>query len=185
MKIVKFRTIDEAKALPMPNSRAEDLALAKQHIEFVKHANASRVSKVRRLFEAADLLTAAVADVAVCQKGCNSCCHIDVGVTELEAQYIERNAGKRMRAPTKLTSGYGKTKTPCPFLVNGQCSIYDVGPLACRTHFAIDDPRFCAEIDTFHITYDARGNPVLGNLARLLIDLDGHQRYLDIRDFFG
>lgn len=181
----KFRTIAEATLLSPPNSRVEEVEEGRQHMEFVKHANAGRLSKVRRIYMAADVLTAAVSAVAVCQKGCNSCCHIDVGLTELEAQFIERNAGKKMKTGTTRSSGHGGTKTPCPFLSGGSCSIYEVRPFVCRTHFALDDPRFCAEIDTKHITYDARGNPVLSELARMLVNLDGHHHLRDIRDFFS
>ncbi len=32
---------------------------------------------------------------------------------------------------------------PCPFLVNNECIIYEVRPLACRLHIAADYPELC------------------------------------------
>ena len=36
-----------------------------------------------------------------------------------------------------------QTQTPCPFLDNGSCSIYQHRPLACRSHFSIRNPEQC------------------------------------------
>jgi len=188
MKTSMFRTIVEAKALPLPNSSLDDVKLARQHVEFAAGANASRIAKVRRLFMATDLVVSAVSSVAVCQKGCSNCCHIDVGITELEAQYIERNAGTKMKKtrPASRTSGHEKSSSPCPFLsATNACTIYEFRPFACRAYFALDDPRFCGEYDTEHVTYDARGNPLLSDIGRRLVELDGHNYLWDIRDLFA
>jgi Fe-S-cluster containining protein len=32
---------------------------------------------------------------------------------------------------------------PCPLLLNGECSVYKVRPLPCRTHFVNDDSKLC------------------------------------------
>ncbi len=31
----------------------------------------------------------------------------------------------------------------CPFLIDNRCSIYDVRPLACRSHIMVDNPDYC------------------------------------------
>ncbi|MFP6557092.1 YkgJ family cysteine cluster protein [Paraburkholderia sp. B3] len=186
MTPIKFRTIEEAKALTFPKTPKEHIDEARRDFDFVRGANASRLAKVKRIYHAADLLASEISPLAVCQKGCGHCCHIDVGVTEIEAQYIERNTGARKNFGTSRSSGHGETKTPCPFLsVDHTCSIYEFRPFACRTYFAFDDPRYCNDNHVTHVTYDARGNPILADFARLLLELNGQGRWRDIRDFFA
>lgn len=33
--------------------------------------------------------------------------------------------------------------TPCPMLINGECSIYKARPVACRIHYVNDDSKLC------------------------------------------
>lgn len=44
--------------------------------------------------------------------------------------------------------GYGKLMAAdfisCPLLVDNLCAIYEDRPLACRTHFVLDEPMYCA-----------------------------------------
>ena len=32
---------------------------------------------------------------------------------------------------------------PCPFLVDGQCSVYERRPISCRAHMAVGPPEWC------------------------------------------
>ena len=185
MNQIKFRTIEEASSLPFVPTTREHLEQVRKDIAFVKYGNASRLAKVRRIYQAADLLTSEISPMAVCSQGCGSCCHIDVDVTEIEALYIEKNSGHKVRPGRSRTNGHGDRKTPCCFLSSTQiCTIYECRPFACRTHFAFDDPKFCSEIDVDHVTYDARGNPYLTELAAILFELNGSAPPRDIRDFF-
>lgn len=77
-----------------------------------------------------------------CKRGCNSCCHIAVGVLEPEARAI----GERIGVKPADVLGRDDFKgfdwgahNPCTFLKDGECSIYEHRPLACRTHFTLDD----------------------------------------------
>lgn len=78
---------------------------------------------------------------AACKSGCSHCCHIPVKITQAEAQYIARLTGHKAAAATDLPpepviEGYA---SPCPFLANDQCSIYDRGrPAVCRSHLNMD-----------------------------------------------
>lgn len=100
-----------------------------------------------------------------CQKGCHTCCTQDVTITGLEGdlilQYLEEN-NKNLplpnpdacaKKPTLTTNDYvqqfiDKCPEPlsgmaedysraCPFLTNGQCSIYPARPYMCRGFMSI------------------------------------------------
>lgn len=86
-----------------------------------------------------------------CAPGCNSCCKQPVTTSIAEAevmldayreQYGDAAVKKLVRnvrrsydklATVVSPSQYMQTRTQCPFLQHGQCSVYDARPLACRT----------------------------------------------------
>jgi Fe-S-cluster containining protein len=43
-----------------------------------------------------------------------------------------------------LSTRYFLSNIPCPFLVDGLCSIYTVRPLACSAHHSVSPPEWCA-----------------------------------------
>ena len=80
-----------------------------------------------------------------CRRGCSYCCHMNVAVTPLEAARIaaglrRRPDGDRRSALLGADVRLGRRgaearlamKQPCPLLVEGACSIYEMRPLACR-----------------------------------------------------
>lgn len=58
MKEIKFRTIDEAKQLVLPDASAATVQRFRQTTEFVVKDGASRWSKLKAIYEAADAITA-------------------------------------------------------------------------------------------------------------------------------
>ncbi|MGJ7523776.1 YkgJ family cysteine cluster protein [Variovorax sp. LT1P1] len=102
-----------------------------------------------------------IATVAACRKGCSACCFQAVSISQTEAELIGRTIGQR---PTDVVdpvhphasfdladreAGEERLRaswagSPCPFLSEGECSIYDVRPFACRTLINLDDdPLLC------------------------------------------
>jgi putative zinc- or iron-chelating protein len=90
-----------------------------------------------------------------CRKGCSFCCHMNVGVTALEAVRIaavlRRSAGDaRHGAVLAADDRFGhrgaqerlKLKTLCPLLADGACSVYELRPLACRALLSLS-ARLC------------------------------------------
>jgi Fe-S-cluster containining protein len=86
-----------------------------------------------------------------CRNGCNFCCHIAVSATLVEIDLIASHVRSTWSAAatealmTRIESTYRMTvddrmatRTPCPFLVEGSCSIYAVRPFACRRQVSID-----------------------------------------------
>lgn len=43
-----------------------------------------------------------------------------------------------------LLASYYQFRRPCPLLVDGCCSVYDLRPLTCRIYFSFSDPARCA-----------------------------------------
>lgn len=75
---------------------------------------------------------------AACRQGCSHCCHINTDVPRAEAQLIAKKTGRKLASPVThkgetdqdLDQYFG---VPCPFLVQGSCSIYEHRPFVCRT----------------------------------------------------
>ena len=86
--------------------------------------------------------------VACKGKGCNFCCHDRVYLSSFEINliktFIEQNPDYQFvneeQAKFLDETGYIEAnnlpfaKRACPFLINGNCSIYDVRPSICRIH---------------------------------------------------
>ncbi len=84
-----------------------------------------------------------------CRKGCASCCrtHQTIPVYPLElvgvSWYIVEKMSGPERESVKLNLRNYQEKEPCPFLVNGGCSVHPVRPVACRQFNVFGTP--CAE----------------------------------------
>jgi len=83
-----------------------------------------------------------------CEEGCSHCCYQNVDCTKKEAElilgYCHANQievdFKACERLSKLSDTFGQ---PCPFLKNNRCSVYEVRPLYCRSHYAVSNPELC------------------------------------------
>lgn len=93
-----------------------------------------------------------------CSKGCNHCCYWPAPISLLEGadiyiqlkrehrwvKTVQDKISKAADAVTGLSySVWLHSATPCVFLENGLCSIYDVRPMSCRTALSKGDPFEC------------------------------------------
>lgn len=104
--------------------------------------------KNERMLGVVDELSSILGPHLVCKKGCHHCCYMAVGITSWEAKRIGDYLDIPVYQPPAMVepSFYVEKYTGhmCPFLKNKQCSIYEVRPLACRTHFNISKyPEIC------------------------------------------
>lgn len=154
--------------------------------------NDKAVKTVKRVLpvykQTVDPWTEKAASEATCRKGCDSCCYnlakatlaegalvaatlIERGTFDKYVPGLERAAKVALEAEKEPDESlhYLKSKIPCAFLENGECSIYDVRPSVCRTYFVVSDPKMCspdrpgAEVGVI----DARG--VMANFITRLI----------------
>ena len=84
-----------------------------------------------------------------CAKGCSACCrsHITIPVYPLElvgmTWFVTEKLQGPARDPLKAQLRTHRQGQPCPFLVQGECAVHPMRPLACR-HFNVFG-RACAE----------------------------------------
>lgn len=84
-----------------------------------------------------------------CHKGCYNCClNPVVPITEIELRGIswyvsEIITDSDVRDNLKAQMQHHKGHLSCPFLVNRECSIYPLRPIACREFHIIGEP--CTE----------------------------------------
>jgi len=89
-------------------------------------------------------------DDIACHKGCDACCKKSSNVMVIQPEafnIVDYIAGKATTAVGKQMLKQMKAATSeteeCPFLVEGECGVYEVRPLACRTYYIHGEP--CTE----------------------------------------
>lgn len=153
----------------------------------IRIENSSKKNKLIKLYNLADKILEQTKEFLPCQKGCSHCCYINVSITILEAEYIERNTGIKFRK--LLTSkSYDNNKflgITCPFLKNNTCTIYKYRPFACRKHMSFDKDTFWCEIKNFNDKKITMGSFDYEKSYYDITQYSGNTIYGDIRDFFG
>jgi hypothetical protein len=148
--------------------------------------------RAKRMLEITDELAAMVTPLAPCKKGCSHCCYQMIAISSWEAAQIAKVTGKKIASfdgynpeedsREEMVKKY--TGKVCPFLVNKECSIYEVRPLICRSHISVaDDPIPC----------DIKNNPGAKvpyfnmsdlNMIQGFLFIGANCKFGDIREFF-
>jgi len=136
-----YRRSQFIHAIPPALSAKEDNAQDQLASE-----NSSSRSKLRKIYNLMTEIVQVAEPYVACQKGCSSCCKMNVTLSEVEAKYIEAEKGIKAE---RLSGSRRHDQNqfigiPCPFLKEDVCSIYDVRPFACRKHLSFDtSPYWC------------------------------------------
>lgn len=132
-----------------------------------------------------------VATVAICRRGCSHCCRQAVTLSSWEAERIATATGRRRADPSGIEAGDDHdlmrkkyAGIDCPFLKDGECSVYDQRPLACRSHFSLaEDPAPCDIVNHPGDTVPYFHSHAL-TLAQAALFYDQGEKFADIREFF-
>ncbi len=81
-----------------------------------------------------------------CRDGCDNCCrtHRDIPLYPLEiigiSWFVTEKLPGPLRAAVKKQLSCHREGEPCPFLVNGSCSVHPLRPMACRQFNVFSEP---------------------------------------------
>lgn len=109
----------------------------------------------QRLQHLSGLIASTASSKAACSAGCWYCCHLKVDARAEEvfqiAEHVQTrfSAQRQQQVRDKVTENARQLSAmtreqqfsanlPCAFLQDGQCSIYEVRPIRCRTFHATD-----------------------------------------------
>lgn len=183
---VKFRDKSDARPLPAVPDFLHDEAERIFSID-VNRQDLNLFQKLEIVYGLIERFNEFVATFAVCQKGCNHCCKIDVSVSRLEAEYISVNADATIDFGDKKTFSHNSS---CTFLGDdGACKVYNFRPFNCRAFHTLDDPKYCAD-GSAHQVYGAAGLGygvgIYQSAAAWLAHVHSYRKLnsRDIRDWF-
>lgn len=140
--------VDAVNARLDPHRDEIDRKLAR-----IVYENRSLRSKIAAIWKVADDMGALTGDAVACKRGCSHCCHIAVGVPRQEAELIGERIGRKplhAEARTHFEDFDWGYHNPCAFLRDGECSIYEHRPLACRVHYSVDTDNVLCELSPPH-----------------------------------
>jgi len=155
----------------------------------ISQMNARVSLKLQEVLRTADAIFDHAGQYAACTRGCGHCCHVHVPIADFEAQFIADRIGVK---PVALQRSIPHNRleysgaTPCPFLKNGECSIYDARPLTCRMHLNFDVDAYWCLHENWNKPEAAIPRPDITPLMEAYHLLAGKARPVvaDIRDFF-
>ena len=192
------RTPEETRAFAEPAVNAFYDAITKEEEQEVLSAlhrvvnmNARATLKLRQIHVIADQAFRHAAGRVACARGCAHCCYIAVPITAVEAKSIGEQIGIEPRdaanVPPRGPSSFSKG-TPCPFLEESECSIYEHRPLECRTNFNFDKDSYWCRYENWDKPGAGVPKPMIPSLplayGRVSRGRDPEPRVADIRDFF-
>jgi predicted TPR repeat methyltransferase/Fe-S-cluster containining protein len=151
--------------------------------------NAKPMVKLARIRKSVETLFTYADGHVACRKGCAYCCHQAIDISRLEAEYIQEKTGIRHAQLSKLSQRDPLSfseKTPCSFLKQGVCSIYEYRPLICRIAVNLDSDPYWCEFENWHKPGGAVPKPTFRSIYNAFTELNETAGSImaDIRDFF-
>lgn len=126
------------------------------NLKEIATVNAPMRAKFFALMDVSKHVGKRVGPNSACKKGCHHCCHMSVTLMGYEAAMLGSLIGvepKEVPLEDVLKGTKEETEkflvdkwigVDCVFLKDGQCSIYDYRPFACRNYYNLsDDPSLC------------------------------------------
>ena len=145
-------------------------------------------TKVIRLRHIAGEWSRAFASKTACASGCSHCCNLGVMVPKSEAKLMAKAIGRQLVEPDQNLDLHSATErnsflgTPCSFLADGRCSIYQHRPMMCRMLVNMDSvDLLCRIVDGVDVPV-----PYLNTLElkAYFAFLTQTEQFADIREWF-
>jgi len=165
-----------------------------QRLESLSRSSGSRRSKIHVLNQIVSDVRAISSDHIACKAGCANCCYQRVMLSQTEADAIGHKIGrpaKQLPVSYRISTenAYGRA-TPCTFLKDDRCSIYDARPFVCRNQVNLDVDNLLCSFENWDlgkvkdpnfvgVPMQDPGPPMIAYRALCANDVVG-----DIRDFF-
>lgn len=178
------------------NLEAINARLSPRVSDFKRRAQAivdspkSKIAKIHALWDMMDEMNAMNAGHVACRRGCNHCCHTEVLMSPEEAEAMGKRIGRSPRHP-RLRDDRDENfdcsyANPCTFLKEGECSIYENRPVACRALYSLDaDALLCELPDGEPPRPVPYLNPMPMNMVLLhILQPQTAECMADIREFF-
>jgi uncharacterized protein len=195
---VTDRTPEETQAFAVPAINAFYDSITKdEHREFlsalnrVVNLNARSAIKLRQIHVITDQAFRHAQGRAACARGCSHCCYIGVQLTKAEAKAIGEQIGidpKDVTSAPRRSPASFSNKTPCPFLENNECSIYENRPLECRANFNFDRDSYWCQYENWDKPGAVVPKPGFAEIAEAYNVVSRgkapQSTVADIRDFF-
>lgn len=126
-----------------------------------------------------------------CKRGCSACCTHNTDITQVEAVTIAqhyqipfKNIKEGEVVLTHKPSEFDGMM--CPFNKDGECQVYDLRPIVCRTFFSQEPtPDPCFVVGGGGMQFNHRSSNIFGEISLMLGTGTNFQGGGDIRDFFG
>lgn len=170
---------------------AEDAILPKK----LRKPRYAEFEALQEIYKLLDRFYAFCSGLTPCQKGCSYCCHSEIAVSKVEADYIASVTGVQLAMPTRFllrrSVNYCDPAKPCPFLAaDGGCSIYPCRPMLCRTHVSFETDNAKCKFDSPEETvfFVDRAKSFPGAMRAYLDLVERHYPgggFADIREYFG
>lgn len=171
-------------AIPVEIHRREEMLASDLRL-----MNAKPLVKLARIRKSVETLFAYASEHVACKMGCAYCCHQAIDISRLEAEFIQGKTGIKhvhisnppLRDPLDFSE-----KTPCPFLKQGACSIYEYRPVICRIAVNLDRDSYWCKFENWHKPGGAVPKPTFHSVYSAYTELHDKASSImaDIRDFF-
>lgn len=118
-----------------------------------------------------------------CEKGCFYCCYQMVKIFPPSAIVIRDRTGSVNDETSGLISPVG---TKCVFLINKECSIYNIRPFTCRYWHSVGDPLACENYfingknqERKQLVIVMGFGSIVENLVKFLFEIYGYQMEME------
>jgi uncharacterized protein len=155
----------------------------------IERMNARVSVKLQEILRTTDELFNHASGYVACTQGCSHCCHVSIPIADFEASYMGTGLNikpAQIKQSIRRDVSEFSTQTPCNFLKDGSCSIYNFRPLTCRIHVNFDIDNYWCHHENWNKPEAGIARPTIHAIVEAYHLLSGKAEPIvaDIRDYF-